>query len=365
MLPTLHTSFDALLLTRPGQWGDGPVVSAYLDMADRQDFLKRLGGKHVPSADQRALERVLADRRFIDARGLALFSDVEHGRFDAHPLDFPVEAQLVVDSEPYLLPIWEGCWRHPRLAVVALTTHQATISRAERGAIRELQTLRGEEPVEIQRDKPRQTFKKRFAHTHHERLHDPAEDQYLHVVAAELSAAWEPGRDAGLILIGPSTLTAALKRLLPRRIDRPILVETTHAGRSPKADEIHEVVNRLWQGWLDGNDARISQELESRCQQSYRVVEGPEATLNALRLGQVSEIVVGRQRTAWFERGAFWDGSGPRPFHALQEILRLASRGRTPVQMLLPGEQPDPLMPHSGVAGLLRETGAGQIGISA
>ncbi len=63
-------------------------------------------------------------------------------------------------------------------------------------------------------DKPRFTYKKRFSKTDHEHLHGTEQDKFLHVVANAISEHARGGPFTGLILLGHSSITQPLRRLL-------------------------------------------------------------------------------------------------------------------------------------------------------
>ena len=91
-------------------------------------------------------------------------------------------------QEPFLLPLLERWYGEPTYLVVLLDSDEAHFFSAHRGQpewVRDLDRKDATEPY--QRDKPRFTYKKRFARAQHERLHATEDDHFLHEVCQATS----------------------------------------------------------------------------------------------------------------------------------------------------------------------------------
>src|SRR5262249_10827877 len=98
------------------------------------------------------------------ARGLAVFSGVARGLRQVIPLDFAVEDRLVIDEEPYLLPLLERWYGEPTFLIALVDSDEAHLFEAIHGPLDRVRDLvRGDVNQVIERDKPRFTYKKRFA----------------------------------------------------------------------------------------------------------------------------------------------------------------------------------------------------------
>jgi hypothetical protein len=181
MMPITRQDIEILLDT-PNQ--RDYVVSAYADMRV-QDGFNRHADRFLQN-EARAVEAALATagaRKDLEAnlavireaiqaqadpmmRGLAVFSSVARGLRRVIPLDFPVENHLVVDEEPFLLPLMAHRYGEPFYLVAAFDSNELHLFEMPHthplllGVVK-----RDEADQEIQRDKPRLTHKRRFAGT--------------------------------------------------------------------------------------------------------------------------------------------------------------------------------------------------------
>ena len=214
------------------------VVSAYADMTVQDGFSRhvethlrnhaRVAEAALAKADARkSLEaNIEVIRQAIasagtTAKGLAVFSSIDQGLRHVVPLGFPVENRLIIDEEPFVLPLLEFWYAEPSYLIALVDSDEAHLFEAHHGLPEPVRDLQREDAREqIQRDKPRFTYKKRFAKTEHERLHGVEADKFLHVVASAISEHGRGGPFTGLILLGHPSITQPLRRLLPRRTDR-------------------------------------------------------------------------------------------------------------------------------------------------
>src|SRR3954453_14462996 len=122
MMPITRQQIEILLDT-PDQ--RDYVVSAYADMTVQDGFKRyvdlylknqvRAAGDALTEAKARkdldaniaVIREAVETQAFPTARGLAVFSGVARGLRHVIPLEFPVENRLVIDEEPFLLPLLE------------------------------------------------------------------------------------------------------------------------------------------------------------------------------------------------------------------------------------------------------------------
>ena len=250
------------------------VVSAYADMAVQDGFHRYIdralnnearavreaiataAARRELDANIEAIREAVRANRSTTARGLAVFSGAARGLRRVIPLEFPVENHLVIDEEPFLLPILEHWHGEPFFLIALVDANQAHLfdlhhSRPVR--VRELKREDADE--EIQRDKPRFTYKKRFAATAHERLHGPEESPFLRQVADALEQQWNDGDFAGLILLGRTQEIPALRKLLSRQIEELVVGEATRA-MTTRPDDLTEDVSRLVDEWRARRERR-------------------------------------------------------------------------------------------------------------
>jgi len=374
-----------ILLDTPDQ--HDYVVSAYVDMTVKDGFNRHVDVQLKNQA--RAAGEALAEagaHKDIDAniavireavhaqaqadpevRGLAVFSSVARGLRHVVSLDFPVENHLVIDEEPFLLPLLERWYGEPAFLIALIDSRKAHLFEVYQGRPETLGDLeRDDVDQDIQRDKPRFTYKKRFASTQHERLHGVDDSKFLREVADAVAERWKNGNYAGLILMGQTQDTAALRALLPREIEGAVVAESTHAMTS-QPDDLTDDLTRLIADWQAGRERQIVAELDERRKEDHLVADGPTEVLDALQQGRAVQVLFGTRHDipgarcpdCGYRFGApvevcpYCQGRC-RTVNAAQDIMRLAMRHRVPVHVFRVAAKDDPLAQAGGVSALLR-----------
>ncbi|WP_169976575.1 baeRF10 domain-containing protein [Tautonia rosea] len=385
MMPITRDDLEILLDT-PQQLNY--VVSAYADLTVRDGF------RHFASTElaniARAADTALSEaeaRKVLDehvgpilkeveqtkpgAKGLAAFSAPGRGLFHVIPLHFPVENKLVLDEDPFVMPLLERWFGDPSYLVALIDSHELHLFEAHSGHAEHVTGLNKEVPVEIQRDKPRFTYKKRFLDTWHERQQQLTNDQFLKGAADLISDHYRAGAFTGLILLGQAPTTSAIRRLLHKEADTAVVLEHAQSMKpEPKVKDVEGDVSRAMDQWRAAERGRILDELKQRWEQGHLVANGPTEVLDALQQGRAVEVIIGPDRTM---PGARCSSCGYRfgaptaqcvycngrtiNVNAVQEILRMAVRQPVARVHLLgrPGERaPDPMERANGVAAFLR-----------
>lgn len=382
MMPLTRQEIEILLDTPDRR---DYVVSAYADMTVKDGFsnhveihLKnqaRAAGKALTEAEARhqldanieAIRRAVRSQDDPRIKGLAVFSGASRGLLHSVPLHFPVENLLVIDEEPFVLPLLERWFGEPVYLVARACSDRAHLFEAYAGAVEPVRHLEREDAGDdIQRDKPRFTYKKRFAKTQHERLHGTDEDKFLQEVAERIDDQWHTGRFTGLILLGQPQITGPLARLLPKELQAAVVEHSAHVTTGTDAEVAAEVA-RVIEKWHVDRDRQLLGELESRWKEHYHVADGPTDVLDALQQGRATQVVIGSRRDlpgARCESCGYRFGApsitclycqGPcQSINATQEILRMALRHKVPAHLLRRSDGPDPLARAGGVAALLR-----------
>jgi len=359
------------------------VVSAYVDLTVKDGFntfveqeLKnqaRAVAEALAGADARkALEANLeAVRRAVrghnnGAKGLAVFASEARGLNHVVPLDFPVENLLVLDDEPFVLPLLERWYGEPNYLIAVIDSRHLHLFEAHSGVPESVKGIEREVDVDIQRDKPRFNYKKRFAQTAHERLHGLDDDGFFKQAVEAIGARWKGADFAGLILLGPAEVTAALRRLLPKDLENAVVDEAPQAMTS-RPEDVADDVERVMDQWRTDRERTLLDELRERWKESHLVADGPTDVLDALQQGRATQVIVGRRRDIPGARCAdcgYRFGApvqtcpycqGPcRTTNAVQSILRMALRHKTPLHLFPRNLPNDPLERAGGVAALLR-----------
>ena len=361
------------------------VVSAYADLTVRDGFERHIelhlknqsraaGDALGETAARRDLEANLAVIREAVrvpadpmARGLAVFSGVARGLRQVIPLEFPVENYLVIDEEPFVLPLLERWYGEPTFLIALVDTDEAHLFEALHGRPDRVRDLKRDDVGQaIQRDKPRFTYKKRFARTQHERLFGVADDKFLKSVGEAIRAHWAGGHFNGLVLLGQPHITGPVRKALPRDLAAAVAGEAQHA-MTTRADELADDVARMIVRFQAEREATGLTELRERWKRQHRVAGGPTDVLDALQQGRAERVFVGprfdlagaRCGGCRYHLGAPvgicpYCGAKARPVNAVQDIMKLAMRHRVPVQLIHhAGEKDAPLAPMGHVAALL------------
>lgn len=361
------------------------VVSAFADLTVKdgfrdffdQDFrnqtkavaaaLSEAEAREVLDANLDEVRRAVRDEVDPSAKGVAVFVSVARELRLVRALDFPVENRLVIDEDAFVLPLLERWHGEPSYLVALVDSDRAHLFEAHHGAVEEVREVeRPDIHDDLQRDKPRFTYKKRFAQAFHERLHGAEEDKFLQEVAEGLGRQWAQGQFHGLILLGRPTILGAMRQLLPKDLAGAI-VEETKLPTTAHHDEVAAEVERVVERWHAGRDQAIEAELQQRWKEDHLVANGPTDVLDSLQQGRATQVIFGWDRTmpgascrdCGYRFGAptaicTYCGGTCRSINAVQEILLMALRHRVPVHLFRRGTRSDPLHSAGGVTALLR-----------
>ena len=178
------------------------------------------------------------------------------------PLHFAVENYLVIDEEPYVLPLLERWYTEPSYLVALVDSHQAHLFEAHAGVAEEAGGIAREIDPTIQRDKPRFTYKKRFSQTRHEHLKELTDDGFLKKASEMITEHWGSGAFGGLILLGQAPVTSAVRRLLPKELDAAVVEEAAQA-MTHRPEEVTEQVMAVLERWRKERDSTLLDQVKS------------------------------------------------------------------------------------------------------
>lgn len=382
MMPMTRGNVEILLDSPDGQdyfvsaFADLRVKDGFRDFFEREfrNEAKAAGTALTEAAARKALDANFEEVRAAvreqvpaSARGVAVFVSAQRGVRHVMALDFPVENRLVIDEEPFILPLLDRLYGEPSYLVALVDSNHAHVYEARHGTLDEVADIeRADVGTDFQRDKPRFNYKKRFDQAFHEFLHGSEDDKYLKGVAEELAGHWSNGDFHRLIVIGRSFIHGAMRRLLPKDLAAALVEAEPHAT-VVSTDDVAAEVTRVVEAWHAGRDAEVTHELAQRRKEGHLLAQGPTSVLDALQQGRATSVIVGRSRTipgaicrnCSYSFGApsatcAYCGGQCRTVNALQDILRRALKQRVPVHLFRPGPDPDPVEADGGVAALLR-----------
>ena len=205
--------------------GPGMILSCYCDTSVAEGFAShwlqplkteaRLIRQQLDADHQARLEfdrNLEAVRRALEspeakrAKGMAVFSGSERGFFLAIPSPEPYENQLVVDEDPYVVPLLEADFRQRGYLVVLTDSHRARCYAAGPGGMRLLAEIDEAVPGRLHAQPDIQRYRK---------------DHILHFqkeLAQRVEDAWGHYSYRGIILLGEHEVLEQFRKLLPARL---------------------------------------------------------------------------------------------------------------------------------------------------
>ncbi len=356
---------------------DAPVVSLYLNLSPdergrdnyetfcRKAFADQLRAfKDDPSDHARLtrdFERIsgyLATDVKRSANGLAIFSSAGAGDyFAAVQLDAPIDDHwLFISHVPHLYPLVRLIDQYPRYASVVLDTNQARILVFGLGTV--------EKRAQVKGVKTRRTSMGGWSQARYQRHAENFHLHHLKEVVETLDRVVRDEKIQRIIILGDDVVASSLRDALPAhltakvvdagRVDRhasedDIVAETLDLLRQKDAETDREKVAEAIGGWQGGGLG----------------IAGPEATLRALEMGQVEELLIAATADALkpvqqatgnaagplsIETSAT-DGANAKQLQLSDDLVTRAQQTGARVRII---EDQELLREHGGVAARLR-----------
>lgn len=282
---------------------DVPVVSLYLNLSADQhgrdnydSFVRKAFSEHLKahkesSAGRASLERDreritahLADEINRSANGLALFSSSAGELFEAIQMDVPVEQHwFLVGSVPHLYPLVKLIDQYPRYASVLLDTNRARIFVFALGAV--------ERREQVTSDRTRRSQVGGWSQARYQRRVDNMHVQHVKEVVEALDRVVREDGIQHVIVAGDDVVVPLLREELPKHLEEK-LVDVLSLDTDAGEDKIIEATLAVLRQKDADTDAERVQELISAWQSGGLGVVGPTATLRALQLGQVEDLLI-------------------------------------------------------------------------
>jgi peptide subunit release factor 1 (eRF1) len=193
-----------------------------------------------------------------------------------------VPNRLVVDEEPYLVPLLELLHRQRRYLIVHTDTHRGRLYTATPGATHLIEEI--EEPVPKRHRSAGELWGKQQATIARHREDHIA--HYLRVLAREIERAWPDERYDGIVLLGEHEVLAKLRTHLPEELRSSIAGESPHAwmGRQvpllAKIDSIHAQA-------LREQERQLFEDIKRRLMEDHHIATGPQAVIDAIENDQI------------------------------------------------------------------------------
>jgi len=357
---------------------DLPVVSLYLNLTPdqhgrerhdvflRKAFAERRKAFDPHSAEHASLERdteriteYLASQVDPSRNAVAIFACSGAGEFfEAIQLDVPIEDHwLFIAAVPHIYPLVRLVDQFPRYASVLVDTHRARILVFGLGAV--------ERRAEVVGVKTRRTSMGGWSQARYQRRADHMHQQHLKEVADALETIVRRDNVQHVIVAGDDVVVALLRDEMPKFLtDR--LLDVLKLDRTAGDDAIIEATLDVLRAKDAETDAERVRDVVDAWQSGGLGVVGPEATLRALELGQVDELLIAGDPQAIkpvqtlpqdaapeplaVETSSSRE-SAPRQIQLSDELVTRAQQTAAPVRII---ENRDLLKPYGGVAASLR-----------
>jgi peptide subunit release factor 1 (eRF1) len=279
--------------------GEGLVVSCYADTSvssgvrplwrenlknEVRRIDERISGDPVAHAEFHraiaAVERALSTRRTVSARGMAVFA--ARNMVHAYALASPMPNRLVVDEEPYLVPLLELLHRQRRYLVVHTDARRGRLYTCVPGELRMIEEI--EEPVPKRMRAAGELWGKQQATIARHREDHVA--HYLKQLAREMQRAWPEEHYDGVVLLGEHETLERLRGYLPDELRASVVGEAPHAwaGRQvPLASKVEAVHAQA----LREEERQLFGDIKRRLMEEHHIAVGPQAVIDAMNSDQV------------------------------------------------------------------------------
>ena len=355
-----------------------PVVSLYLNLAPDQHgrdnyetFLRKVSAEHLQAFDAQSAEHASLERDFErisqyladdvnrSANGVALFSSAGAGEFfEAIQLDAPIDDHwLFIGAVPHIYPLVRLVDQYPRYASVLVDTNRARILVFGLGAV--------EAREEVTGVKTRRSSMGGWSQARYQRRAENFHQRHIKEVVDTLDAVVRRDNIQHIIVAGDDVVVSLLREEMPKHlVDR--LVDVLKLDRHAGEDTIIEATLEALRHKDAETDADQVREVVDAWQGGGLGVVGPEATLRALALGQVDELLITAAPQDLKTVQKLPDDAAPEPvvvqtssaaasdgqqIHLSDELVTRAQQTGARVRMI---ENSDLLKPYGGVGALLR-----------
>ena len=352
-----------------------PVVSLYLNLTanqhgrdDYQTFCRKAFADQLRALDERSEERAHLDQAFKritayvtndlepSSNSLALFASAD--LFDPVPLNAAVSDHwLFIGAVPHIYPLVRLIDQYPRYATVLVDSHQARILVFALGSVEKQEQVTGV--------KTRRSSMGGWSQARYQRRAENFHLHHIKEVADTLDRTVRSDDIQHLIIAGDDVATSMLKKELPAHVAEKI-VDVMKLDHHAADDEILQATLEA----LRRKDAETDVERVAEMIGAWRGgglgVAGPEATLRALEMGQVDELLIaGAPETIKPVQKLPDDAAPPataaqtsaataadgRRLHLSEELVSRAQQSGARVRII---EDPALLEPCGGVGALLR-----------
>lgn len=370
-IETLDEYIKALATLEPSE---ALVINCYLDLSNGAagyrkvlDERVHLLRKSLPEKDLNQFEEALAQiENFLRGgvatatRGVAVFARAGlRPYFLAIEFEVPLPNWIALDSAPNIYHLVELRDNYDRYVILQVTDNTARIIGINLGSITD----------QIWKTRPelRRRVGRGWTRDHFQDHRRERTNQFIHDQIRILTNVMATGGYGHLILAGTLRAVASVKKALPKSLAAK-LVDTVPASAN---DSVSDVIATTLERFLEHEELdsqAVAEQLVSQIYGHGLAVAGTQASLEALRVGQVDILVIAKQ----YDPGHGWEclrcgrvethsvrpnacpacrNRSLRAFEIRSELVRLAGKQGCGVEVV---EHSDALMKLGGVGCLLR-----------
>jgi peptide subunit release factor 1 (eRF1) len=304
---------------------DAPVLSLYLNLAadqhgrDRYDsFVRKTFAERLKSFPPRSAERESFEhdteriRTFLDidvnrsAKAVAIYAcSGADNFFEAIQLDTPLDEHwLFIGAVPHLYPLARLVDQYPRYAAVVLDTNSARIF------VFGLSTV--ERTAEVTNEKTRRGSVGGWSEARYQRRADNMHLHHVKEVVDTLDRIVAAEQIDHIIVAGDEVAVPILRRELPAQLSDK-LIDVIRLEKGAPVPDVLSATLDVMKGQDATTDTERVQQLLDEWRSGGLGVAGPEATLRALQLGQVDELLITGTPATLKPVQRLPDGSTPAP----------------------------------------------------
>lgn len=361
---------------------DGLVVSCYADVSVSSG-VRSMWREHLnneirsvgQSLSSNRETRVIFERNIaaIEAtlgahtpsvQGMAVFSAVQRDFLRIYAVAVPLPNRLVVDQEPYLVPLLELLNRQRRYLVVHTNNHRGRLYTAIPGSTDLLREVDEDVPKRQRGIGERRGKQKGTIASH---LEDRAL-RYAQKLAREIERVWPGERYDGIVLFGEHEVLSDVRSHLPQRLAHRLIQQ---GPRAPAGMQVHleERIAAIHASELREHDRQVLEDVNHRLAERHQIVAGPQEVIDALRNGLIGfpgSVVMepDRGKAAWRCRNCrslfahtvdacAYCGARCEKTNLWQSVALLAARHDIPVHVVAAGSC---LEDHGGIVALVTRT---------
>lgn len=220
--------------------------------------------------------------------GVAIFCAAERDYLVALPAAEPHENLLVLDEEPYLVPLLIAAARRQDYLVIVTNTHEAKLYASHEGACEYLYEIDGFVPREPH-SSGEHWGKDQEAIARHREVNIL---KFLKTLVTEAENLWDDRSFRGILLLGEHEVLEHVRKRLPERMAKHVVLEAPFP-RGAGVPEICEDIRSVVASAAAEQDDLLSRQVDQRLREGFALALGPQEVLEALRNGQVATLVLG------------------------------------------------------------------------